>query len=110
MEWQSYFAENIEVTPINPTNKGKVNTAPNTVNYQIQRHIESWWVDTNTDSDHLEILSILNSGGMWTMEALPLPEKVKLLLPKRFIIKRCVYKMTMTINLQDIRPKLIYCV
>ncbi len=39
------FAENIEVALINLTPKGKLNTQSNDVSYQIQKHVESWWVD-----------------------------------------------------------------
>ncbi|MBC7885153.1 MAG: hypothetical protein H7X99_06740 [Saprospiraceae bacterium] len=39
------FKENIEVSLVNLTNKGKLSGKANTVSYTLQQHIESWWVD-----------------------------------------------------------------
>lgn len=39
------FKENVEVSLVNLTNKGKVSTKSNKVSYFLQQHISSWWVD-----------------------------------------------------------------
>lgn len=39
------FQENIDINLVNLTNKGKLNPTNNTVNYTLQQHISSWWVD-----------------------------------------------------------------
>lgn len=39
------FAENIEISLVNVNNRGKVHNQSNEISYQIQKHIESWWVD-----------------------------------------------------------------
>jgi uncharacterized protein YfaS (alpha-2-macroglobulin family) len=88
------FAENIEVTLINLTNKGKVNTAPNTVNYQIQRHIESWWVDkyrlrSSGNFVNSEFWQDVDNGST------SITGKSKITLPKGSLSKGA-YKMTMT--------------
>lgn len=39
------FDENIEVSLVNLNNKGKLHNIQNSVNYTLQQHISSWWVD-----------------------------------------------------------------
>ena len=39
------FAENIEVSLVNVNSRGKTHSQNNNISYQIQKHIESWWVD-----------------------------------------------------------------
>lgn len=39
------FTENIDVSVVNLTSKGKLNAAKNSVSYILRQHIDSWWVD-----------------------------------------------------------------
>lgn len=39
------FAENVDVSIVNLTNKGKLNARSNSVSYILRQHISSWWVD-----------------------------------------------------------------
>ncbi|MBK8055859.1 MAG: hypothetical protein IPK35_21965 [Saprospiraceae bacterium] len=39
------FTENIEVSLVNVNNRGKLHNQSNNISYQIQKHVESWWVD-----------------------------------------------------------------
>ncbi len=39
------FNENIEVSVVNITNKGKINGKSTNVSYSVRQNIESWWVD-----------------------------------------------------------------
>ncbi|MGB4958312.1 MAG: MG2 domain-containing protein, partial [Saprospiraceae bacterium] len=39
------FTENIEVSVVNLTDRGKPATKSNNISYILQQHIESWWVD-----------------------------------------------------------------
>ena len=39
------FSENIDVSVVNLTNKGKLNATKNSVSYILRQHIDSWWVD-----------------------------------------------------------------
>jgi uncharacterized protein YfaS (alpha-2-macroglobulin family)/citrate lyase gamma subunit len=39
------FAENVDVSVVNLSSKGKISSKKNTVSYVLRQHIESWWVD-----------------------------------------------------------------
>lgn len=39
------FADNIEISLVNVNNRGKLHNQSNNISYQIQKHVESWWVD-----------------------------------------------------------------
>jgi uncharacterized protein YfaS (alpha-2-macroglobulin family) len=88
------FAENIEVNLVNLTNRGKLVSTSNTVNYTIQQHMESWWVDKY----RLRSSGNFVNQSFWkdiSSASVSITGKGKIIFPKGKLGKGA-YKLTMT--------------